>query len=110
MKRNGFPGLANGLHLQQPSRWSVDHILSALRAIARAVAGDHAHALDAAAKAQLPRKNLAEVRAMCVTPMAPHRQDNEGASSPDRAQRASEARKVRTDWPCWSAPFPKPKK
>ena len=54
------------LHLQPTSRWAVDRILSAIGAIARAVADDHALALRAATKAASPRRSLADVRAMYV--------------------------------------------
>jgi hypothetical protein len=41
-----------------------------MRAVARAVAVEHALALRAAAKTASPRKNLADVRAMYLPPTA----------------------------------------
>jgi hypothetical protein len=61
--------MANTWHLQQASRWTVDRVRAALRALARAVAADHAQALDATTKAASPRKSQAEVRAMYTTPL-----------------------------------------
>jgi hypothetical protein len=72
------------------------------------VASDHALALRATTKAALTRRNQAEMRAMCVTPPASHRQV-EGRSTPESTHRPTAARKVH-DWPCWSSPFPKPRK
>lgn len=109
MKRTEFPGVANRLHLRKPSRGSLDRILSAICAIVRAVAADHALAQRAAMEAALPRKNLAEMRAMCVTHTR-YQQNNERTLTPDGAQRAPAARRTQGDWPCWSSPFPKPKK
>jgi hypothetical protein len=99
--------MATPLRSRQRRPWSIARILSAIRAIARAVATDHARALDAAAKAQLPRRSLAELRATCATP---HQESNDGDTSPESAHRTAATRKVRADWPCWSAPFPKPRK
>jgi hypothetical protein len=110
MKRSGIPGMATPLRTRQTSRWALARILSAIRAIARAVATDHARALDAAAKAQLPRKNLAELRTTCATPVAPHQESDDSGTTPESAHRAPATRKVGADWPCWSAPFPKPRK
>jgi hypothetical protein len=109
MKRTEFPGAANRLHLQRPSRWSVDRVLSAIRCIARGVASEHALALRATTKAALPRKNQADLRAMCVTPLASHRQD-EGSLTPESNHPPAATRRVQVDWPCWSSPFPKPRK
>ena len=73
MKRIGFPGEINTLHLQPTSRWAVARVLSAIRVISRAVADDHALALRAATKAASPRRSVAELRAMYVPPLASHR-------------------------------------
>jgi len=110
MKRTEFPGVANRLYMQQESDWSADHVLSVIRSIGRAVAADHAVAQRAAAKAALPCKNLREIRAMCLAPLASHRQDDEHGLAPGGIQHTPAPKKDRPDWPSWSSPFPKPRR
>ena len=110
MKRTEIPGMADRLYLQQKSRWSADRILSVMCSIGRAVAADHALAQRATSEAALPCRNLAEIRAMCVAPPAPHRQDDERGLTPDATRHTPAARKIQTDWPSWSSPFPKPRR
>jgi hypothetical protein len=45
-----------------------------IRAFLRAVAAEHTLALRAATKAASPRQNLAEVRAMYISPREPHQE------------------------------------
>ncbi len=58
--------MARTLPRLQTPRQILNRIKANLRAIASAVAGEHARALHAAKKASSPRRSLAEVRAMYV--------------------------------------------
>lgn len=55
--------MANTLQGRPSARWTLE-ISSSMRAIARTLAAEHALALKAARKADLPRQRMAEVREM----------------------------------------------
>jgi hypothetical protein len=59
--------MAHILRLKQTYRRNQNGITDVIGAAARAVAEDHELALRATDKAALPRKNLAELRAMYVS-------------------------------------------
>ena len=78
MKRVGLPAVADVWRQRQTSRWTADRVYSVMRAIARAVAADHALALRAATKAEAsPRRSLADVRAMYLPRPYSDRQSDE---------------------------------
>jgi uncharacterized protein YmfQ (DUF2313 family) len=58
----------NLLQLQLPSRWNVDRVHSAIRAVARAAVAEHALALHATAQAASSRTCVDEMRALYVLP------------------------------------------
>ena len=66
--------MAHALHLQQTYRRTLGRVRAAIRAILSAVTAEHTLALRAAAKAALPRRSQAEVRAMYVSPQEPRRE------------------------------------
>lgn len=63
--------MTQALQLPQTDRPGFSSLPAAIRAIARAWVHDHTLALRAATKAALPRKNLAELRAMYARPFDP---------------------------------------
>ena len=66
--------MAHALPLQQTYRRTLGGVRATIRAILRAVTAEHTLALRAATKAASPRQNLAEVRAMYVSPREPHQE------------------------------------
>ena len=56
--------MENTLQARPSARWTLNGISAAMRAIARTLAAEHALALKAARKADLPRQRMAEVREM----------------------------------------------
>ena len=66
--------MAHALPLQQTYRRTLGGVRATIRAILRAVTAEHTLALRAATKAASPRQNLAEVRAMYVSPLTPHQE------------------------------------
>jgi len=71
--------MAHVLHLPQTYRRTLGGVRAAIRAILRVVTAEHTLALRAATKAASPRQNLAEVRAMYVSPRDP-RQENDAVA------------------------------
>ena len=66
--------MAHVLPLQHTYRRTLGGVRATIRAILRAVTAEHTLALRAATKAASPRQNLAEVRAMYVSPREPHQE------------------------------------
>ena len=73
--------MAHALPLQQTYRRTLGGVRATIRAILRAVTAEHTLALRAATKAASPRQNLAEVRAMYVSPRQPHQEADAIAQS-----------------------------
>ena len=73
--------MAHVLPLQQTYRRTLGGVRATIRAILRAVTAEHTLALRAATKAASPRQNLAEVRAMYVSPREPHQEADAVAQS-----------------------------
>ena len=71
--------MAHVLDLQQTYRRTLGGARATIRAILRAVTAEHTLALRAATKAASPRQSLAEVRAMYVPPLEPHREGDAGS-------------------------------
>ena len=71
--------MANVLPLQHTYRRTLGGVRATIHAILRAVTAEHTLALRAATKAASPRQNLAEVRAMYVSPRDPHQEVGRGA-------------------------------
>jgi hypothetical protein len=107
-EQSRIPGMAGRVLASNDPALSIgDHVLSVMRSIGRAVAADHALAQRAAVEAALPCRNLAEVRAMCVSPLTVQRQDDERDLTPDATPHAPAAKRIQGDRPSWSSPFPK---
>ena len=66
--------MAHVLPLQQTYRRTLGGVRATIRAILSAVTAEHTLALRAATKAASPRQNLAEVRAMYVSPRELHQE------------------------------------
>jgi len=73
--------MAHALPFQATSRRTLGGVRAAIRAISGAVSAEHTLALRAATKAALPRRSLAEVRAMYVSPLERPQGDEAGAQS-----------------------------
>jgi hypothetical protein len=78
--------MANILHLQLTHRPILAGVTAKVRAVARAVAAEHALSLRAATKATSPHQRLAEVRAMYV-PSANSHQGSDAVAPSDCAER-----------------------